>query len=157
MRLLTDILILLMLVVLLGGGSMLYREHQQTAAALEHARLEVQRFQQQVHLQAALGEVELSERGYPLTIDPAWFRGSLPSNTVLQGGHSWVEVAGSGDHNRMHPRDLIAVDETVAAFWYNPNNGFVRARVPVGVSDERALELYNQINDCSLSSLFSDD
>jgi hypothetical protein len=156
MRLITDILILLMLVVLLGGGAMLYRENQQTNANLNQTRLELERFQQQVHLQAALGEIELSERGYPLTIDPAWFRGDLPSNNTLQGEHPWVEIAGGEDHNRSHPRNLIAVDETIAAFWYNPHNGIVRARVPVGVSDERALEMYNAINECWLTSLFSD-
>jgi hypothetical protein len=30
----------------------------------------------------------------------------------------------------------------------------VRARVPVGISDAQALELYNYVNDCGLPSLF---
>jgi hypothetical protein len=156
MRLITDILIALMLAVLLGGGAMYYRQNQRVEADLENTRLELKRFQQQVHLQGALGEIELSERGYPLTIDPAWFGGNLPGNSLLQSEHPWVEIAGGKDHKRMHPRDLVAVDETTAAFWYNPHHGLVRARVPIGVSDERALEMYNQLNDCELMSLFSD-
>ncbi|RMD62322.1 MAG: hypothetical protein D6824_06910 [Planctomycetota bacterium] len=48
----------------------------------------------------------------------------------------------------------VAVDESVASFWYNPGTGAVRARVPATVSDQRAVELYNRVNNTSLRSIF---
>jgi hypothetical protein len=48
----------------------------------------------------------------------------------------------------------MAFDRSIAAFWYNPANGVVRARVPVTISDQRATELYNRINGVFLTSIF---
>ena len=45
---------------------------------------------------------------------------------------------------------------SVAAFWYNPYTGTVRGRVSQQVSDSKALELYNEINDSALTTLFAD-
>ncbi len=42
----------------------------------------------------------------------------------------------------------------LAQFWYNPNTGVVRARVPDSVSDATALRLYNRINDSTVSRVY---
>ena len=54
----------------------------------------------------------------------------------------------------LHPHNLVAGDSSIAGFWYNPYQGLVRARVPPGVSDATVLKLYNEINDCTLESIF---
>jgi hypothetical protein len=54
----------------------------------------------------------------------------------------------------LHPPVRLTLDDRMASFWYNPYQGVVRARVPVQVNDDAALELYNRINGCSLLSIF---
>jgi hypothetical protein len=49
----------------------------------------------------------------------------------------------------------MTIDSKRAGYWYNPNQGIVRARVPVGISDDRALRLYNRINGTALTSIYS--
>ena len=120
------------------------------------ARSEVSRFQQQIHLQTALMATGDEEAHPPETVDPSWFGENRPFNPLLTAGHPWVEVAGPREKERQHPRDLIAGDESVASFWYNPFNGVVRARVPHQVSDAQVLELYNTVNDTELTSLFEE-
>ena len=116
--------------------------------------MEVQRFQRQIHFQLVLAEAAQSGPVYPASIDPEWFQGDLPENPLLGEGHPWVEVAGPGRKTAEHPSCLMATDRSVAGFWYNPHTGIVRARVPAGVSDAKALELYNDVNGCRLTSLF---
>ena len=154
MRLFLDTLVALMLVGLLAGLVMYHREARDTQALRELTRDEVRRFQQQIHLHTALSNGEQRGRGYPASIDPAWFQGSLPANPLLGPDHPWLEVAGSNQQGAMHPPGLTAADRDTASFWYNPASGVVRARVPTGTSDAHALELYNFVNDCCLPTLF---
>jgi hypothetical protein len=156
MRLILDTLVALMLVGILAGLVIYHRDARDVQAQHDFARDEVRRFQQQIHLHTALSAGENRERGYPASIDPDWFQGNLPVNPLLGPEHPWLEVAGPSNRQALHPADLVAADQNTASFWYNPAMGVVRARVPVGVSDARALELYNYVNDCSLSTLFPD-
>ena len=87
-------------------------------------------------------------------IDPDWFEGDLPENPLVGPEHPWVEIAPIADKARLHPSRLTTSLASVASFWYNPYNGVVRARVPVGISDARALDVYNEVNDCELETLF---
>ncbi len=43
----------------------------------------------------------------------------------------------------------------MAQFWYNPNTGVLRARVPADVSDATALKWYNHINGTNLTGIFA--
>lgn len=156
MRLFVDTVIALLLVGTLAGWFWHSRQVESEQKVRDFARAEVRRFQQQISLQAALANVNSKERGYPGTVDPAWFEDNLPANPMLPVGHPWVEVAGPDQHQLAHPRERIAHSRSLARFWYNPANGFVRARVPMDLSDAAAAELYNYINDCSLPELFSD-
>lgn len=155
MRLFMDTVVALMLVGLLAGVVWHNRNTQAANADRDAAKAEVQRFQQQIALQSALGRVELNDRQYPQVIDPNWFQGALPMNPLLDVGHPWLEIAGAEQRELIHPLDRIATTKETAKFWYNPHHGIVRARVPAGISDSAALDLYNYVNDCYLPELFT--
>jgi hypothetical protein len=155
MRLLLNTLVALALVAVLGGVVYNSRTEQDRANARTFAQEETRRFQQQVHLQAALLLSKTGERGYPQMIEPAWFQGNLPRNPLLPTSHPWLEIAGPEDVARRHPVRRTADDQTVATFWYNPANGLVRARVSAEITDEKALHLYNYVNGSDLPTLFA--
>ncbi len=154
MRLIIDSLLALMLVGVLAGVGLHYRHARQVEQQIELTRSEVRRFQAQIMLQAALEKVPLSQRGYPVTIDTKWFGDSLPTNLLLGPAYPWVEIASATERNRLHPTRRMATTRQLAQFWYNPNTGMVRARVPDSVSDATALRLYNRINDSAVSRVY---
>lgn len=153
MRLLVHTLLTLMIAGILGGVAMFYIDVQKEESDRALAHAEVGRFQQQIHLRAALSE-EATDRALPQSIDAKWFEGDIPRNPLLGPEHPWVEIAGPELRNALHPPNLTATDGSVAQFWYNPANGVVRARVPQDISDARVLDLYNEINDSALTSVF---
>lgn len=154
MRRLTDIL-LGATIVGLGAGAMLHGKQEATEEArITAVRARVQQIEAQIRLRAAAGEVEVNARGWPVTVDPAWFDERAPRNLLLSGARPWLEIAPPEHADLEHPPVRVAIDRTTAGFWYNPGNGVVRARVPATVSDARATALYNRINDVALSSIF---
>lgn len=156
MRLLVDILLALMLCGVLVGAVMYKRAEISSKQDLEQTRVDVRRFQQQITLHAQLGQVEHSKRGFPMTIEPAWFADNLPRNPLLGPGHPWLEIAGEEDRDIIHPPERWAGGPDIAQFWYSPHMGRVRARVPAGIPDSKALKMYNYINDCHLPNLFAE-
>jgi len=157
MRVLIDTLAAVMVIGLLAGVALHMHRLGGEQATHDQARFEVARLQQQIHRRAALTTAENRERGYPQVIDPEWFQGNLPVNPLLGPDHPWLEVASRSQRDLKHPSVRIASDASIACFWYNPFNGIVRARVPSDVSDAKALDLYNYINECRLGDLFADD
>jgi hypothetical protein len=155
MRLFLDTVVALMLLALLAGAMYYNKSDQTDKRDKEVVRADVKRFQQQIALQSTLAKVVRNERGYPELIDPDWFQGLLPSNPLLDMGHPWLEIAGPEQKNLIHPMDRVAVTKASAKFWYNPQQGVVRARVPAEISDAAAVDLYNFINDCNLPDLFA--
>ena len=155
MRTLLNILVAVMLAGVLVGVVMIHSTKGIKQDQIRTARNEVRRFQRQITLQATMADVELTVDGYPVTTDPNWFHGNLPENPLIEAGHPWVEIAGRNERSLLHPLDVIVRDAAAAQFWYNPYKGIVRARVPADISDARALEFYNQVNDSSLRDLFS--
>ena len=154
MRRIIDILFAVVLVGVLAGVALHYKHERRFEQDVMITRSELRRFQAQIMVQSALEKVPLSQRGYPLAIDPQWFGGKLPRNLLLGGGYPWVEIASSHQPDRTHPPRRIATDRKLAQFWYNPNSGVVRARVPDSVSDETALRLYNEINGSAVSRVY---
>ncbi len=155
MRTLLNILAAVILVGILVGVVMIHSTAGIKQDQIRTARDEVRRFQRQITFQATMADVELTVDGYPVTADPNWFHGNLPQNPLIEAGHPWVEIAGRNERSLLHPLDVIVRDAAAAQFWYNPYKGIVRARVPADISDARALEFYNQVNDSSLRNLFS--
>ncbi|MEZ6212404.1 MAG: hypothetical protein R3B46_14375 [Phycisphaerales bacterium] len=127
---------------------------QREEALVSQARTAVSEIHRVVKYRAATEDATLNQMGWPSTIDPSWFGSRVPTNPLLSRDRPWVEVASSGETKLTDPPIRQVLGEGVAAFWYNPANGIVRARVGAAVSDEKALDLYNEINGTSLRSLF---
>jgi hypothetical protein len=155
MRLLRDTLVALMLTAILAGVVWHHRHEGSNERAVEETFVAVRTIQRQVLLQSQLGKVEVDQRGYPTTIDPEWFD-ERPVNALVGSRHPWIEIAPRWQHELSHPPDRAAAGRMHAQFWYNPNKGIVRARVPVDIAESRALRYYNRINQSDLSALFED-
>ena len=152
MRLLTDVLIGLMLTAILAGVVMHYRQERRAHRDLQMVHQALASLREQTLYQGALGQVELSRDGHPLEILPEWFGAERPSNTLISIEQPWLDQADPGDPAD-HPPDPVVRDPGQAGFWYNPNSGVFRARVPAALTDGQTLRLYNQINGTVLSTL----
>ncbi len=153
MRLITDTLVALMLVGLVAGVVLHHRHKRDLERRVLTTRAEVDRFQSQIMLQAAIEKVPLTQRGYPVTVEPEWFGVDRPMNYLLGEGYPWVEIARSSRSDRWHPVNRVATTREVAQFWYNPYTGVVRARVPDSASDATAGRLYDQVNYSDLGGI----
>lgn len=156
MRFLLNTLAALLVCALVAGGVWQYRAREQDRARLDEARSAVRQLQRTITVQAGLGKTEVNGRGWPVTIDTAWFDGAPPWNALVSRQRPWVEVAPPEHGDLLHPIVRMTINDDVAAFWYNPGNGILRARVPVTVSDRQATELYNSVNGTSLRSIFEE-
>lgn len=154
MRILVDLVALLALLALVAGAALHHRAGDRQRAEVQSVRSAVGRLEQTLRIKAATGEVEVNGRGWPVDINPDWFGDDPPRNSLLSSGRPWLEIASSEPASLTNPAVRIAYDRSVAAFWYNPANGAIRARIPATVSDQRAVELYNRINGVALRSIF---
>ncbi len=139
---------------LVGGLGAFHLKGNRSLEDVDELTADVREFEQMIKLRAATKDVELNGRGWPLTIDPGWFKGDAPRNPLLSPDRDWVEIAPPGDAHLCDPRIRIALDERFASFWYNPYQGIVRARVPMKINDSMTLELYNTVNGTALPSIF---
>ncbi|MGQ0627321.1 MAG: hypothetical protein ACT4PL_04375 [Phycisphaerales bacterium] len=119
----------------------------------EAAREAVREVERVIRRKGTLGEADLNERGYPVTVDVRWFKDGAPMNPLVSGTHPWLEIAGESEAALQHPPVRLAVSESLATFWYNPYQGIVRARVPVMVSDAQSTMLYNRVNSSALAGI----
>ncbi len=154
MRALVDFITLVMLLGLLGGVAWHQRAKSLERDTIAGVREDVLRIERELRRRAATGEIEVNGRGWPTTIDPDWFIDDPPVNRLLPADRPWLEIAPPEHADLTHPLARQSYDRAVAAFWYNPALGVVRARVPVTLSDQRATDLYNRINGVRLSSIF---
>ncbi len=157
MRWAIDSLVALMIAGIVTGVVLHFRTSEEDTEHQTHLREDVARFRQVIVLQAAFDQVPMSARGFPLNVDPEWFakdEQGMPENLLLDEQHPWLEIAGPAQAELSHPTQRVATNSQHAKFWYNPYTGDVRARVPAGVSDAESLALYNDVNACSLTSLF---
>jgi len=154
MRIVIDTLVALMLAGILAGVTLHTRDRQDDEMTAQSLQANVESLNREVQLRAALGQVDLSESGFPKTVDPEWFKEGLPRNPLLDDGRPWMEIAPIEQRDAEHPPDITPTTKLTASFWYNPYQGVVRARVPVGQSDTRTLMLYNFVNGTDLASRF---
>ncbi|MCC6682883.1 MAG: hypothetical protein IT445_18450 [Phycisphaeraceae bacterium] len=152
MRLVIDSLIALMMVSLLGTVLWAHQRQQQQDLSRQMLCDALARLHQQTVYHGALGDVDLSDNGFPQQVMPDWFGQQFPCNTLTDARRPWIDVAPPGDMADQPP-DPVLTEEQQAAFWYNPNRGLFRARVPAQVNDRQTLALYNQINQCALHEL----
>lgn len=155
MRWMRDVVAAIGLVSVVGGALYVQRAHREEEALFQLAQSDVRRMELEIKYRAATKTTELNGRGWPVTVDPSWFQNDPPVNPLLDDDRPWVEVAGTQQADLLHPPVRMAVDKDLAAFWYNPYQGIVRARVPVMVSDDQATALYNRINGVGMASIFT--
>ncbi len=154
MRWMRDVVAAIGLVGVVGGALYVQRAHREEEALFQQAQSDVHRMELEIKYRAATKTTELNSRGWPVTVDPSWFQSDPPVNPLLDDDRPWVEVAGTQQADLLHPPVRMAVDKNLAAFWYNPYQGIVRARVPVMVSDDQATALYNRVNGVGMASIF---
>jgi len=154
MRIALDILVVIVLVSVLCGVVIQTRHSAEVSGYPEQTRLAVRQLQQEINLRAALSQATSSTPDFPKTVDPDWFKDNLPRNLVIEGERPWLEVAGDVGQSMDHPPSRTTIDVSTAAFWYNPNLGIIRARVPASLGEKDALLLYNLINETELDSLY---
>jgi hypothetical protein len=152
MRLLIDTLIALMAVGLLGGVLWTRSGEADVQKNIDNVREALEELRITAAYHGALGHLSNSPAGYPVHMMPEWFPEPRPANALLSEQHPWIDLAPPGDH-AIHPPDPVAFRKHQAGFWYNPNLGVFRARVPADGSDASRLELYNRINHADLAAL----
>lgn len=130
-------------------------ERKETEESLLYSGYQaVKRIESEIRIRAATSSTSINGRGWPETIDPAWFGEDPPLNPYVTADHPWVEVAADHESSLQDPAIRQVVSREVAGFWYNPANGVVRIRIGPHIVDQRAIELYNRLNGSSVSSLF---
>ncbi len=154
MRRVVDVLAVVTLVGMAVAIFYAQKDRYAQSEAVEQATQAVRMFDLKIKYHAATEGAELTARGWPVTIDPDWFEGSVPRNALVSGNRPWLEIAPPEHAEMEHPRLRMTVNPSLASFWYNPYNGALRARVPVTTSDQEALEMYNRVNRTNLTSIF---
>lgn len=147
------------LIAVLLGGTYASVHWKQSSEMMQDSTLSAaiasrRSLEREVRIRAAMKEVELNAMGWPETIDPMWFASSPPRNPYITLDHPWVEVATDEQSNLIDPPIRQALTPDVAAYWYNPANGVIRARVGASVTDASAIDLYNRVNGSSVTALF---
>jgi hypothetical protein len=153
MRLIIDTLIALMLVAVFIGVAIHQRAQAQQLDRIQTVHHCLMRLHEQAVLHGAMDHLPTTDAAFPQTLSPLWFAGEgLPTNIMVPGRQPWLDVAPPGDHGE-HPPDPVIHRPDQGGYWYNPNLGIFRARVPWRYSVEDALELYNQLNGTELLHL----
>lgn len=104
------------------------------------------KIQSEIRLRSALEGAKNSSQGWILEVKGGWFALGGPENPLLTASwRPWLETALPDEHAMRHPEIRIA-REGVAAWWYNPAQGVVRARVPDQGTHRASVELYERVN-----------
>ena len=157
MRLAINLLIPVMVVLLVAGVVVYDHVQRQTRDTHQTVRQDLVRLRGQAAYHGAMRRTAVTKAGFPSVIRKEWFAGEpLPTNVLVVGRHRWLDVAPSGDMSE-HPPDPIVFGPDQGGFWYNPNIGVVRARVPWEHSVTKALAMYNKLNFTSLTRLPTGD
>ncbi len=110
----------------------------------------VRLIRQKILYHAAVGDVPLSQEGYPNTIDPGWFRnGLIPQDVWTKRPLRIQTVHGAKDQTIPNhktfklPRSNRVGKHTA---WYNAATGAFVARVPKIGSEADMREMFNLVN-----------
>lgn len=155
MRVIVDTLILALLVAMVAGAALYLHGEQRDLDKCELVHASLKRMYEQALFQGTL-EPMPPESGFPSQIRRDWFAGSPPLNPLAPKDQPWVDVA-PPDDRLDHPPDPVLNSSKQGGFWYNPQRGVFRARVPAQITDQATLELYNLANRSALKMLPSGD
>jgi hypothetical protein len=151
MRLAVDSVIALMLVGILTGICWQRVQSQHELADILSVQESMSVIMGQAVMKPAVGRAEAAATGHALRIEAEWFE-RPPENRLLameSVAAPWIESAPHSLQNTFNPRRIVA-DDRHAAFWYNPYRSLIRARVPMRLSQQETVELYNLVNGTSL-------
>lgn len=142
--------------VLISGAILYFKTSQEKDALIERTSAELRRVELEMKYRAAAKLPGLNAKGWPAVIEEAWFRGpsGTPRNPLVSPERPWIDLASEEEADLDNPMVKMTADPHLAGFWYNPNLGVVRARVPVMVSDDETLDIYNRVNGTHLASIF---
>jgi prepilin-type N-terminal cleavage/methylation domain-containing protein len=105
------------------------------------------------NIQVKIEEYSSQNGAWPATPDPNWFKsGTLPKNPFApehEGDMVRLEVGANAAFT--HP--TVKFHATTGVYWYNPANGRFRALVDRQSTNALTLALYNQTNNCTLTSM----
>ena len=88
----------------------------------------------------------VSRTGWILRVDPKWFS-PLPQNAWFTSAEQpWIEIAPESVGRRQDPSEISITHPSQAAWWFNPNSGSLRARVPDLTSRNATRALYDLVN-----------
>lgn len=154
MRVIVDTLILALLVAMVAGAALHLHGEQRDLDKCELVHAAMKRMYEQALFQGTL-EPTPAPSGFPAQIRRDWFAGSPPLNPLAPKDQPWVDIAPAGDRLD-HPPDPVLTNSKQGGFWYNPERGVFRARVPAQITDQATLELYNLANRSALKTLAID-
>jgi hypothetical protein len=80
-----------------GGYFYVQREQREKEAVIARATMDLRRIDLEVKYRAASKSGDLNGRGWPVTIDPAWFEGKAPDNPLMDSDRPWVHPAARAD------------------------------------------------------------
>ncbi len=97
-----------------------------------------------IRFHTAIGDVELSNEGFPQQIDESWFRGQSPVN-VWTGQPFTIQVVHGPKHARSPNKKTYNPKANGPTAWYNAANGSFCAFVPKGetLDDDALFEAVN--------------
>ncbi len=81
---------------------------------------------------------------HPADLSGTWFVGG----TIPEHPHNTMDIASHQTlaGNYQHPGNKVLKSGVLGAYWYNPDNAVVRARVADVGTEAETLALYNEIN-----------
>lgn len=104
-------------------------------------------------IQKQINQHRDTKGSWPANVDLAWFRHSQPPVNPFVPEHLnnvLSDVDAVNDPNKWHPSGKTTQS---FPFWFNPQNGAFRIRVPAQSSDAETLALYNAANGVKLTAL----
>ncbi|MAC74502.1 MAG: hypothetical protein CMJ22_02810 [Phycisphaerae bacterium] len=146
MRSTLNLLTMLTLGILVLGGWRVYAEAREEDRMIAAARIAKERLHSEIRLRSALDGNAVSTQGWVREVPIEWFN-PVPMNPWFESPErQWLEIAAPGDERRLDPREIAVSRPDQAAWWFNPGNGEIRARVPQLATSAATQALYDLVN-----------
>lgn len=146
MRSTLNVLTILAAGLLFLGGWRIYDDARQEDRLIESTRLAKDRIHAEIRLRSALSGAVVSRTGWIQTVEPSWFN-PIPHNAwFASSSQPWIEIAPESAGRRQDPVKIAITNPNQAAWWFNPNSGSLRARVPELTSGSTTRALYDLVN-----------
>ena len=146
MRSTLNVLTILAAGLLVLGGWRIYDDARQEDRLIQSTRLAKDRIHAEIRLRSALAGASVSRTGWIQRVDPKWFS-PLPQNAwFTSAAQPWIEIAPESVGRRQDPNEISITHPSQAAWWFNPNSGSLRARVPDLTSRSATRALYDLVN-----------